>query len=127
MATAVKKKKKGATARKRTSRKTASKRSATKKKAAPKKKWSHRVMQTSDALDLESGVFKSKDPKKIARSLKRSAEKSKRRKGTPFQSAMSMLNFYINRAGKHLTAKEKKPLEETKDELRKLYGKEVGS
>lgn len=124
MATAVKKKKKGASARKRSSRTTASKKSATKKKAAPKKKWSRRVMQTSDALDLESGVFKSTDPKKIARSLKRSAEKSKRRKGTPFQSAMSMLNFYINRAGKHLTAKEKQPLEKAKGELRKMFGKE---
>jgi len=123
MATAVKKKKKLATARKRTTRTTATKKSV-KKKAAPKKKWSRRVMQTSDALDLESGVFKSKDPAKIARSLKRSAEKSKRRKGTPFQSAMSMLNFYINRAGKHLTAKEKKPLEEAKVELRRVFGKE---
>jgi len=113
MATAVKKKKRTTTARKKTA----------KKKAAPKK-WSHQVMETSDALDLESGVFKSKDPKKIARSLKRSAEKSKRRKGTPFQSAMSMLNFYINRAGKHLTAKEKQPLEKAKPELRKLFGKE---
>jgi hypothetical protein len=81
-------------------------------------------METSDALDLESGVFQSKDPKKIARSLKRSAEKSKRRKGTPFQSAMSMLNFYINRAGKQLTAKEKQPLEKAKHELRALYGRE---
>jgi pyridoxal biosynthesis lyase PdxS len=81
-------------------------------------------MQTSDALDLESGVFKSKDPKKIARSLKRSAERSKRRKGTPLQSAMSMLNFYINRAGKHLTAKEKQPLEKAKPELRKLFGRD---
>ena len=124
MATAVKKKKKSATASKSTSRTTASKKSATKKKAAPKKKWSRRVMQTSDALDLESGVFKSKDPKRIARSLKRSSEKSKRRKGTPFQSAMSMLNFYINRVGKHLTAEEKQPLEKAKPELRKLFGKE---
>ncbi|MCS3797492.1 DUF3175 domain-containing protein [Niastella sp. OAS944] len=123
MATAVKKKKKLATARKRTTRTTATKKSV-KKKAAPKKKWSRHVMQTSDALDLESGVFKSKDPAKIARSLKRSAEKSKRRKGTPFQSAMSMLNFYINRAGKHLTTKEKKPLEEAKVELRRVFGKE---
>jgi hypothetical protein len=131
MATTVRKKKKTTTARKRTSiarkktsRTTASKRSATKKKAAPKKKWSRRVMQTSDALDLKSGVFKSKDPKKIARSLKRSAERSKRRKGTPFQSAMSMLNFYINRAGKQLTTKEKQPLEKAKPELRKLFGRE---
>ena len=103
-------------------KKTARKKTA--KKAAPKKKWSRRVMQTSDALDLQSGVFKSKDPKKIASSLKRSAEKSKRRKGTPYQSAMSMLNFYINRAGKHLSAREKQPLEKAKHELRKLYGRE---
>jgi hypothetical protein len=110
-------KKKTSTARKKTARK------KTAKKTAPKKKWSRRVMQTSDALDLESGVFKAKDPKKIARSLKRSAEKSKRRKGTPFQSAMSMLNFYINRAGKQLSDKGKQPLEKAKDELRKLYGR----
>jgi uncharacterized protein DUF3175 len=114
----AKKKKKAATARK----KSATKR--TTKKSAPVKKWSRRVMETSDALDLESGVFKSKDPKKIARSLKRSAEKSKRRKGTPFQSAMSMLNFFINRAGKTLSAREKQPLEKAKQELRKLFGKE---
>jgi hypothetical protein len=125
MATTTPKKRKATTARKKTS--TARKRSASKKtarKTAPKKKWSHRVTETSDALDLESGVFKSKDPKKIARSLKRSAEKSTRKKGTPFQSAMSMLNFYINRAGKHLSAKEKQPLEKAKGELRALYGKE---
>jgi hypothetical protein len=125
MATVVKKKKGTTATRKKTStarKKTA--RTKTAKKAAPKKKWSRRVMQTSDALDLESGVFKSKDPKKIARSLKRSAEKSKRKKGTPFQSAMSMLNFYINRAGKQLTAKEKQPLEKAKPELRKLFGRE---
>lgn len=94
-----------------------------KKKSAPKKKWSRHVNETSDALDLEKSVFKSKDPKKIARSLKRSAEKSKRRKTTPFQSAMSMLNFYINRAGKNLSASEKRPLEKAKDQLRKLYGR----
>lgn len=125
MATAAKKKKRS-TARKKatTARKRATRKTASKKKAAPKKKWSRRVMQTSDALDLESGVFKSKDPKKIARSLKRSAEKSNRRKGTPFQSAMSMLNFYINRAGKQFTAKEKQPLEKAKHELRVLFGRE---
>jgi uncharacterized protein DUF3175 len=105
-------------------RNSAANRKATAKKSAPKKKWSRRVMQTSDALDLESGVFQSKDAKKIARSLKRSAEKSKRRKATPFQSAMSMLNFYINRAGKQLTAKEKQPLEKAKHELRVLFGRE---
>jgi len=130
MATAKKKKKASVTSKRTSparkiatkSKKTARKKTA--KKAVPKKKWSRRVMQTSDALDLESGVFKSKDPKKIARSLKRSAEKSKRRKGTPFQSAMSMLNFYVNRAGKQLSAKEKQPLEKAKHALRKLYGRE---
>jgi hypothetical protein len=125
MATAAKKKKRTTTVRKTTTtahKKSTRKKTAT-KKAAPKK-WSHRVMETSDALDLQSGIFKSKDSKKIAQSLKRSAEKSKRRKGTPYQSAMSMLNFYINRAGKHLTAKEKQPLEKAKPELRKLFGRE---
>lgn len=120
MATAAKKKKRTTT----TSKKTRATHKKTAKKTPAKKKWSRRVTQTSDALDLESGVFRSTDPKKIARSLKRSAEKSNRRKGTPFQSAMSMLNFYINRAGKHLTAKEKQPLEKAKHELRVLYGKE---
>jgi hypothetical protein len=125
MATAAPTKRRPTAARKKTStarKKTARKKTA--KKATPKKQWSRRVMQISDALDLESGVFKSKDPKKIARSLKRSAEKSKRRKGTPFQSAMSMLNFYINRAGKQLSAKGKQPLDKAKAELRKLYGRE---
>lgn len=88
------------------------------------KKWSAKVTKTSDALDLEGGVFKSKDPEKIAESLKRSADKSERRKTTPFQSAMSMLNFYENRAGKNLSKKEKEPLEKAKNKLRKLYGKE---
>jgi hypothetical protein len=101
-----------------------------KKKAAAKKtgrgaarRWSAKVAQTSDALDLKSKVFKSKDPVKVARSLKRSSDSSKRRKGTPLQSAMSMLNFYINRAGKKLPASDKKILTAAKDELRQLYGK----
>ena len=95
-------------------------------KAARKKttkKWSSAVTSNSNALDLEPGIFESEDPHKIAASLKKSAEVSKRRKGTPFQSAMSMLNFYINRAGKNLTENEKKPLEDAKDELRKLFQK----
>ncbi len=98
-----------------------------KKKAAKKtkRKWSGRVMQTSDALDLEKSIFKSDDPKKIASSLKRSANKSHRRKGTPFQSAMSMLNFYINRAGHNLSASHKKVLEEAKDELRIAFDRPV--
>mgnify|MGYP003578638605 CR=1 FL=1 len=93
------------------------------KKSAPKKKWSKRVTETSDALDLRKKIFTLKDPKKIARSLKRSAERSKRKKARPFQSAMSMLNFYINRAGKKLPAKDKKILNEAKEELRELYGR----
>jgi hypothetical protein len=102
---------------------TTRKKKAAKKKAAPKKKWSAKVSRTSDALDLKTSIFKSKDPKKIAASLKRSAERSKRKKGTPFQSAMSMLNFYINRAGKNLTKKEKQPLEKAKEHLRSLFHK----
>lgn len=110
-------------------KKSATRKRTSRKKAAHKKtprKWSAHVNQTSDALDLESKVFKSKEPLKIARSLKRSAERSKRKKGTPFQSAMSMLNFYINRAGKNLTKKEKQPLEKAKGELRRLFHKEEG-
>jgi hypothetical protein len=81
-------------------------------------------MQRSDALDLESGVFKKSDPKAIARSLKRSAERSKRRKAEPFRSAMSMLNFFINRGGKNLSGKQKATLEKAKDELRIAFGRE---
>ena len=87
------------------------------------KKWSQDVTEHSDALDLEQDVFTRDDPKSIALSLKRSAEHSKRRKGSPFQSAMSMLTFYINRAGKDLPAKQKKVLEEAKDELRAVFGR----
>ncbi len=95
------------------------------KKSKPKEsKWSADVTKHSDALDLEEGVFTLHDPKKIAESLKRSAKHSHRRKGTPFQSAMSMLNFYINRAGKNLPDKQKEILEEAKDELRVLFGRE---
>ena len=85
--------------------------------------WSNQVTQESNALDLEEGVFTWNNPKKIAQSLKNSAEQSLRRKAGPFQSAMSMLNFYINRAGKKLPAKRKKILEKAKIELRKLYKK----
>lgn len=87
-----------------------------------KKKWSAEVARKSDALDLESGVFKG-SPAEIARSLKRSAERSKRRKGTPLQSAMSMLNFFENRAGTQLPASRRRALERAKDELRKLFGR----
>lgn len=94
------------------------------KKPAPIKKWSQQVTEHSNALDLENRVFKKNDPKKIAQSLKRSAERSKRKKSGSYQSAMSMLNFYINRAGKGLSKKQKAPLEKAKGELRKLFHRE---
>jgi len=87
------------------------------------RRWSRRVTQTSNALDLESGVFTSTNPKRIAASLKRSAEASSRRKASPFQSAMSMLNLYINRAGRTLPGKKKRILTQAKGELRRLFGK----
>jgi hypothetical protein len=86
-------------------------------------KWSQSVTTGSDALDLEKGVFTWKDSRRIANSLKKSAEDSKRRKGTPYQSAMSMLNFYINRAGHTLSKQQKQILEEAKNELRILFEK----
>lgn len=88
-----------------------------------KKNWSSKVTKTSIALDLEEGVFTWNDPKKIAESLKKSAENSIKRKAEPYQSAMSMLNFYINRAGKNLKPERKKVLEVAKLELRKLFKK----
>ena len=91
---------------------------------ATKKKWSADVTEHSDAMDLEEHVFESDDPKKIAASLKHSAEASHRRKAEPFQSAMSMLNFYINRAGKNLPEARRKVLEDAKDELRGAFGRE---
>lgn len=84
-------------------------------------KWSQEVTEHSDALDLEEGVFTQDDPAAIARSLKRSAERSKRRKGTPLQSAMGMLTFYINRAGDTLPLKRRNLLERAKEELRALF------
>ncbi len=87
------------------------------------KYWSKEVTEKSDALDLDRGVFTWKNPQRIAVSLKRSAEESNRRKASPFQSAMSMLNFYINRAGKNLPLKRQKVLNQAKVELRKLFGK----
>lgn len=92
-------------------------------KPKPKKYWSGYVTKHSNALDLEPGVFTWGDPKRIARSLAKSAEESSRRKGSPLQSAMSMLNFYINRAGKNLGADQKKALGEAKQELRKYFGR----
>src|SRR5688572_2206412 len=93
------------------------------KKVESEDKWSAEITQHSDALDLEENIFESDDPKKIARSLKRSAERSSRRKSGPYRSAMSMLTFYINRAGKNLHKDQKKVLEKAKDELRGLFGK----
>jgi len=92
---------------------------------APSKKsrWSQHVTETSDALSLEPEVFKRDDPAAIARSLKESAEASNRRKAGPFRSAMSMLTFYINRAGKNLPAHRKRILDKAKNELRRLYGR----
>ena len=87
------------------------------------KKWSQDVTDHSNALDLDRDVFTWSDPKRIAASLKRSAEYSHRRKGSPYQSAMSMLTFYINRAGHGLDATQKKVLEKAKDELRAAFGK----
>ncbi|MDY6980313.1 MAG: DUF3175 domain-containing protein [Pseudomonadota bacterium] len=94
---------------------------ATKKKSS---RWSQKVTETSDALELDEGVFTWRDPKKIAQSLSDSAEASTRRKTEPYRSAMSMLVFYINRAGKNLDKKQLKILEQAKDELRALYGKQ---
>lgn len=99
--------------------------SQTKRKPAARKsrRWSHKVMERSDALDLKDGLFKQKDPHAIALSLRRSAEASQRRKSEPFRSAMSMLSFYINRAGDQLGQRQRRTLEKAKDELRELYGK----
>ena len=94
----------------------------TARKSGPPR-WSQRVTETSHALDLEYGVFSWTDPKRIALSLKRSAEESQNRKASPFQSAMSMLNFYINRAGSGLPAKQKRVLTQAKSELRKAFGR----
>ena len=91
--------------------------------AASKQQWSQKVTDNSDALDLEEGVFALEDPIEIARSLKRSADRSQRKKSDPYRSAMSMLTFYINRAGGKLSSEQKERLEQAKDELRELYGR----
>lgn len=93
------------------------------KRAAPKR-WSQRVTKESDALDLKRGVFKLQNPKKIATSLKRSAEHSSRRKAGAYRSALSMLTFYINRAGKSLPKTQRSRLEKAKVELKRAFGKE---
>lgn len=89
----------------------------------PAKKWSAKVTRESHALDLDPGVFTWKDPARIARSLKHSAETSANRKSEPYRSALSMLTFYINRAGKNLPKERKKVLSDAKDELKKQFGR----
>ena len=89
----------------------------------PERRWSQRVIARSNALDLDQGVFTRDDPRSIARSLKRSAERSRRRKSDPYRCAMSMLTFYINRAGKTLSRTRRTRLERAKSELRALFGK----
>jgi len=88
------------------------------------RRWSKHVNETSNALDIESGTFAKDDPKAIARALKRDAERSNRRKSSPYRSAMSMLTFFINRAGRNLPAKRLRTLEAAKDELRREFGRE---
>jgi hypothetical protein len=107
-------------------KKTSSRRPTTRASARRRKGtryWSGRVTKESDALDLQGGVFKLKDPKRIAASLKRSAERSRRRKAEPYRSALSMLVFYINRAGKNLPAGRRRTLERAKVELRHQFGR----
>ncbi len=94
---------------------------------AEKEKWSAEVTEHSDALELEPHVFEKDEPKEIAASLKRSADRSTKRKTEPFRSAMSMLTFYINRAGKNLPENRRKVLEKAKDELRRAYDRPAGN
>jgi hypothetical protein len=103
--------------------KRAPRKAARRRSAPPAHRWSARVTATSDALDLKKGVFKLDSPAAIARSLRRSAKASHRRKSDPYRSAMSMLVFYINRAGANLSATRRRKLEAAKDELRKLFGR----
>ena len=91
-----------------------------------RERWSGEVTAHSDALDLKPHIFASDDPKRIARSLKRSAEASQRRKAEPFRSAMSMLTFYLSRAGQNLDDGRRRVLEQAKDELRKAFGRRPG-
>lgn len=93
--------------------------------ARDKNKWSAEVTERSDAMDLEDDIFRSDDPKRIALSLKKSAENSDRRKAEPFRSAMSMLTFYENRAGKNLSKKKRDVLEAAKVELRRAFGRDA--
>ena len=113
-------------AHRKTARKSTARRSAARKSGARKsgRRWSGRVTRTSNALDLSPSVFTWKDPKRIAASLKRSAERSRRRKADPYRSALSMLTFYINRAGKNLPATRRRTLQRAKEELRKQFGRD---
>lgn len=108
--------------RKSTAKKSSSRRKSSARRKKSGRKWSARVTQRSDALDLEDKVFTQR-PRDIARSLKRSAERSRRRKSSPYRSAMSMLTFYINRGGRNLSAAKRRKLEAAKDELRDLFGR----
>ncbi|MBV9834601.1 MAG: DUF3175 domain-containing protein [Alphaproteobacteria bacterium] len=101
----------------------ARRKTAAKRKTTSKRFWSADVTEHSDALDLKKDVFTLRSPRSIAQSLKRSAEHSHRRKSSPYRSAMSMLTFYLNRAGKNLPAARKRTLEKAKDELRKAFGR----
>jgi uncharacterized protein DUF3175 len=117
-------KKRPTTAKKSAARAATQRRPATpSRRATPNRRWSHHVMETSDALDLESNVFARGSARQVALSLKRSAERSRRRKSTPYRSAMSMLNFYINRGGRNLSATRRRVLERAKDELRAAFGR----
>jgi uncharacterized protein DUF3175 len=111
------------TARKKPARRSAAKSHARRKSSAKRsgRRWSKRVTETSDAMDLKGGVFNLRSAKQIAASLKRSAERSHRRKSNPYRSALSMLTFYINRAGRNLPASRKKVLNQAKDELRHAF------
>ena len=119
-ATGTQKAPQGVAARGRTA---AKQRAARKRTTGTTRKWSQRVTETSDAPDLKEGVFREADPDRIARSLRASAEHSSRRKSDPYRSAMSMLTFYINRAGAKLPQRQKRHLEAAKDSLRSLFGK----
>lgn len=114
---------KAAASKKSAGRKARGRHGASSRRARSGRRWSRHVTEHSDALTLDKGVFTSRDPKGIAASLKRSAEKSRRRKTSAFRSALSMLTFYINRAGKSLPASRKKNLMRAKDVLRKQFGK----
>jgi hypothetical protein len=127
MATSSRKKASSKTARKspaKTASKTTTRRKAPAKRKASPKRWSQRVTQESDALDLKRGVFTLRDPKRIAASLKRSAERSSRRKAGAYRSALSMLTFYVNRAGKTLPKTQRERLERAKVELKRQFGRD---